>query len=131
MYKAWFVVLWVGCVLTLLSACQPQSPERATELAFKGVELYSWQDGTDEWQYALLPGTNRIKTLEEVLANPLDQTGLEAAITKLAAGETVFWTTRVVGEDFAITLAYPPQEVSDAILQRAAEADVHVAIVCP
>ena len=118
-------------ILFCLSACQPEPPDRAAETAFKGMEIYSWKAESGEWQYALLPGTNRIKTIAEVVEYPLDQQALEAALFELAAGETVFWSTRVTGEDASITLAHPPQGIIDEITQRATEADVHVILICP
>lgn len=33
----------------------------------KGWELYSWYD--NEWKFALLPGTNRIKAIDEIILN--------------------------------------------------------------
>ena len=43
----------------------------------KGWELYSRPDG-DDWNYAFLIGTNRLKTYEEVTANPIIVTGLDS-----------------------------------------------------
>jgi hypothetical protein len=120
----------VTVILVCLAACQAEEPDRASELAFKGKELYSWQTDAGEWHFSLLPGTNRIKTVEEVLANPLDQQGVEAALGELAAGEQVFWVIQMSGEDASVTFAFPPQSISDEIIQRAAEVDVHVTMVC-
>jgi hypothetical protein len=59
----------------------------------KGYELYSWPAGQD-WDFSLLPGTNRLKTMDEI--KPAAQTlqGLEAAkaaLKDLSASEQVFW----------------------------------------
>jgi hypothetical protein len=117
-------------ILVFLAACQAKEPDRSSELAFKGMELYSWQTGDGEWRYSLLPGTNRIKTVEEVLATPLDQQEVEAALADLAPGEQVFWVIQMIGEDASVTFAFPPREISDQIIQHAAELDVHVTMVC-
>jgi hypothetical protein len=65
-------------------------PERASRLAGKGYELYSWEaDGT--WLYALLPGTNRNKTQAEVVAAATDLRTLKRKLSVLAVNEQVFW----------------------------------------
>ncbi|MBN2044639.1 MAG: hypothetical protein JW757_06445 [Anaerolineales bacterium] len=117
-------------ILLCLVACQTQSPERAAELTFKGMELYSWQAESGEWQFSLLPGTNRIKTFAEVAADPLDQHELEADLSKLAVGETVFWVNRVEG-DVSGQMVFPPQVVIEAIVRHANGVDVTVEILHP
>jgi hypothetical protein len=65
-------------------------PERASRLAAKGYELYSWEaDGN--WLYALLPGTNRNKTQAEVIAAATDLSTLKRQLSVLAVSEYVFW----------------------------------------
>ncbi len=81
-------------------------------LAFKGYELSSWPAGA-EWYFALLLGTNRIKTCEEVTATDVRLEGAEALKEQLAScprGEQVFWSvTRVPN------MALPPDAVVDEI----------------
>ncbi len=71
--------------------------------SMKGYELYSWsQDG--RWHFALMTGTNRNKTLEEVISSEdiVSEAGevrihvvgvnaAKAALGKLRTGEEVFW----------------------------------------
>lgn len=121
-------VLFLCSILTLLAACQPQNTDREMRLAFKGIELYSWQTDVGEWRYSLLPGTNRIKTVGEVTAAPLDQAALEAALLELPPGETVFWSTRADQDDAGL-LAIPPQDLVDAVTRTAAEAGVRIEVV--
>jgi len=62
-------------------------------LSMKGYELYSWPAGQD-WDFALMIGTNRIKTLEEIQAPDQTLHGVEAiraALRELPANEQVFW----------------------------------------
>ena len=62
-------------------------------LSMKGYELYSWPAGQD-WDFALLIGTNRIKTLDEIQSPEQTLHGVEAAKTALRglpADEQVFW----------------------------------------
>jgi diacylglycerol kinase len=82
---------------------------RSEEVAFKGMELYSWQSESGEWQYAILTGTNRNKTLAEVQAKPLDMQSLKKVINGLAVGESLFWVQTVFDEsaDRMVTLPLP------------------------
>lgn len=70
----------------------------------KGWEIYSWFDmkcsskpqlhsapNPDSVCFALLPGTNRLKTVDEIRKSPLPIAELEKRIAKLAKGDEVFW----------------------------------------
>ncbi|HSO13622.1 MAG TPA: diacylglycerol kinase family protein [Anaerolineales bacterium] len=96
---------------------QSQQISRSEETAFKGMELYSWQDENGLWQYAILAGTNRNKTLEEVQATPLDLQSVQIAITRMPAGESLFWMDSVydarTGQ--SVTLPFPPGSVIDEL----------------
>jgi len=66
--------------------------------SMKGYELYSWQSDED-WFFALLPGTNRLKTQEEITQKEGRLAGiedLETALKRLPKGEQVFWVTREI-----------------------------------
>ncbi|MBI4860605.1 MAG: hypothetical protein HY815_10130 [Candidatus Riflebacteria bacterium] len=70
---------------------------RNAKPAFKGVELYSWEAPGKGFTFVLLPGTNRIKTLAEIVTAPGRDhglTSLKRALEKLPAGEEVFWFNR-------------------------------------
>ena len=63
------------------------------QTSMKGYELYSWKI-KGHWYYSLLPGTNRLKTYEEIAAPSVvrrDAAGLKAELQKLPKGEEVFW----------------------------------------
>ena len=63
------------------------------EHSMKGWELYSWPNGND-WNFGLLPGTNRLKSYNEVINSPFRVTGiqmLEAMLHKLPHKEGVIW----------------------------------------
>jgi diacylglycerol kinase (ATP) len=104
--------------------------ERSEELAFKGMELYSWQSEAGEWQYAILVGTNRNKTLDEVRATPLDLQEVKATIEKLAVGESLFWMNSVFDteSDQMVSLPFPSQSVMDELQALAREKQVHLYI---
>jgi tRNA(adenine34) deaminase len=100
---------------------------RASSPAFKGIELYSWRTCSScEWQFSLLPGTNRSKTAEEVRRPSTAISGvarLEQRLALLAEGEQVFWFHRSLAE-----LAYPEPETIAGIVRFAAERNVRVVV---
>ena len=102
---------------------QSASMSRAEQTAFKGMELYSWQNASGEWQYAILVGTNRNKTVEEIQSAPLDLQGVKVAIAQLAVGESLFWTTNVYNAGF-VHFALPPDAVVNEIKEFAREKQV-------
>lgn len=61
--------------------------------AMKGYELYSWRtDG--KWCFALLLGTNRLKTFEEITAPDVAVASvgaLRSRLAQLANGEEIIW----------------------------------------
>jgi len=103
---------------------------RSEELAFKGMELYSWQSEAGEWQYALLVGTNRNKTLDEVQAVPLDSQGVKDEIGKLAVGESLFWMNSVFDAESGqmVSLPFPPRALTDELQELAREKQVRLYI---
>ena len=61
--------------------------------AMKGYELYSWKV-KGRWHYAVLVGTNRAKSYDEITAKENERIGivaLEAELKKLPRGEELFW----------------------------------------
>jgi hypothetical protein len=97
-----------GLALAALAAvvATPFGGAAAQPKATKGLELYSWKEDKG-WRYALLGGTNRLKTAQEVKANPTVATGLDKiteALKKLPEGEQVSWAHRIGGFE------YPPKE---------------------
>ena len=103
---------------------------RSEGTAFKGMELYSWQSETGEWQYTILVGTNRNKTLDEVQAAPLDLQNVKAAIGKMAVGESLFWVHTVfdAGSGQMVTLPYPSEAVMHELQEVAREKGVDLYI---
>ena len=91
------MVVWVASAPLL-----GQEGPRSTRPAFKGVELYSWKDcASCEWQFALLPGTNRLKTLTEIKEPTRVIRGvseLKQHLSRLPEGEQVGWNSRRLPE---------------------------------
>jgi hypothetical protein len=72
----------------------------------KGYELYSWKDG-NQWNFSLLVGTNREKTLDEIKAADTTLRGVDAltsALEQMPAGQYITWSSRE-------TLSFPPDDI--------------------
>ena len=106
----------------------PEQSTRSEQTAFKGMELYSWQGDDGEWKFAILPGTNRYKTLDEVKAEPLDRLGVNKAITQMAVGEWLFWGNSVYDEKIKqmVSLPFPPKEAIEELKAFTVEMQVNL-----
>lgn len=99
----------------LLGCCQvslAQSREPKLQHSMKGYELYSWKI-RGEWYFALLVGTNRLKSRREVDSPKARVRGVEALkrkLSRLAEGEEVAWAGRLV--PWAVL---PPEKIVDEI----------------
>ena len=95
--------------------------------SFKGYELYSWYEAS-EWRFALLTGTNRNKTAQEVRsaqstisaegwvhihAEGVD--GITAVLSRLPQGEHVFWLAELRDEHGDSEFALPPDDIVQAV----------------
>jgi len=75
-------------VLLAALAVSAQPPQ-----AMKGYELYSWKV-KGRWHYAVLAGTNRAKSYEEIISPDNQRIGiaaLKAELQKLPRGAELFW----------------------------------------
>lgn len=101
--------------------------------SMKGYELYSWEEG-DQWRFTLITGTNRIKTLEEIISVEdfiseigwvnIHVVGVDAikdVLIKLPQGESVFWYDKLhIGQTMEqINLQLPPKLIVDVICEQA------------
>jgi hypothetical protein len=114
-------------VLTAVALCGVcwADEKREERPRFKGVELYSWKDKDGAWQFALLNGTNRLKTEDEVKAARTRVKGareLKKSLAHLAVGEQVFWTHPIKGFEF------PPQATREEIEKAAKQAKIDLKI---
>ncbi len=99
---------------TLLSGCGAASQLTVTPFpeSMKGYELYSWQDG-NQWNFSLLVGTNREKTLGEIKDTKTVLRGVNAlttALEQMPAGQYITWSSRE-------TLSFPPDDIIKQIEQ--------------
>lgn len=111
----WSILL--AAVAMLLFSCGTQS--------MKGWELYSWrQDET--WAFALLPGTNRLKTQDEVkAASVVGAEALSLKVSSLANGEEIFWVQK--GDPRAVAVPdseLPPDPILSQVRARCTDAGV-------
>ena len=83
------------------------------KLAFKGMELYSWQDESSEWVFSILYGTNRLKTIPEVKSGPMDTAAVNECLCLLPDGESVFWlnAAQIDAAGKIQPLSYPPENI--------------------
>lgn len=63
----------------------------ASDRYMKGVDVYSWKDDKGVIWYSLLPGTNRQKSIDEILKSKSNSSDFEAKFSKLPEGTSVFW----------------------------------------
>jgi hypothetical protein len=118
------LVLLLGMLSTAVLGQETPRPSRP---AFKGVELYSWRICMScDWQFALLPGTNRLKTLAEIREPAKAISGvaeLEQRLSRLAEGERVFWFHRSLAE-----LSYPEPAIVAQVVSFSAQRNITVTV---
>lgn len=75
----------------LLAGCCPKVGSDGESM--KGYELYTWQEG-EQWYFALLEGTNRLKADEEILSAGIflnSPDDVRDVLKRLAPGQFVTW----------------------------------------
>lgn len=119
--KQLLCLVTTALTLSVLQGVCWADAEREAKARFKGVELYSWKDKEDNWVFALLDGTNRLKSAEEVKGTENQIKGaaeLKKAFARLAVGERVSWTHPIEG------FAFPPKATRKEIEKAAKEAKI-------
>jgi hypothetical protein len=115
-------------VAMTLSGCRSEgvdSPEAGSVRSMKGFELYSWQ-AEEGWAFALVAGTNRLKTVEEISSPEVRLEGLDALkreLDRLAPGEWVFWS-----EDRVENTALPAVDVIREVRAYCEQRGLHLEI---
>ena len=99
---------------SLISGCGATSEPTITPFpeSMKGYELYSWQDG-NQWNFSLLVGTNREKTLDEIKDSKTVLRGVEkltSALEQMPAGQYITWSSRD-------KLSFPPDDIIEQVKQ--------------
>ena len=99
--------------------------------SLKGWELYSWFD--KEWKFVLVPGTNRIKTVEEIISSKQISNGikeLEKRIMELNNHQTIVWMDRTHNKDLKVNEPFqkPTAEITDNLMEICKRKDIELLI---
>jgi hypothetical protein len=102
--------------------------------SMKGYELYSWQEGS-QWHFTLITGTNRNKTLEEIISSEdfVSEAGwvhihvvgidaIKAVLGKLPQDESIFWLAGMRSEQTpqaGVKIILPAEAVINTIKEHA------------
>jgi hypothetical protein len=107
----------------------------------KGYELYSWQKN-GEWHFALITGTNRNKSLEEIILDEVIITesgwvhihvvgtdSIKSVLNKLVKGEDVLWLAglRVTPED-GVDIILPNESFVNSISDYAIDQGLNFSV---
>src|SRR5919106_5471102 len=106
--KAVTYFMFAILVGSLLSGCGTASEPTVTPFpeSMKGYELYSWRDG-NQWNFSLLVGTNREKTLDEIKDAKTVLRGVDvltSALEQIPAGQYITWSSKK-------KLSFPPADI--------------------
>ena len=96
------------------------------ERSIKGYELYSWQS-EGEWRHALVMGSNRLKTYEEITKPSVAMRSLaelRSQLARLTRGEEIVW-----GMTIDARLALPPQPMIDEIEKACRELGLNLLVL--
>lgn len=104
--------------------------------SMKGYELYSWSEDS-QWHFTLITGTNRNKTLEEIISNEdvISEAGwvqihsvgvdaIKAVLDKLPQGEEILWLAEPRAEQTPpdnINFMLPPEPTIDSVKEHAVQ----------
>lgn len=114
--------------------------------SMKGYELYSWPEDS-QWHFTLITGTNRNKTLEEIIsnANIISEDGwvqihvvgveaIETVLSRLPQNEYIFWLPRLREEQTpqgGVNITLPPEPTIDTIKEYAVRSGLDFQIQTP
>jgi hypothetical protein len=132
-------MLFYTSTLLVMSICLA-GPEQAAPsggAAIVAYELYSWQDAGANWVFALLPNTNREKTVKEVF-DPRFRIagidGLKKRVSKLREKTTIFMLSHLPSgtkpkAKGSEPLKLPPADIIKAIMDHAKKHNITVEIL--
>ena len=144
MKRSLSLVLTVFCTMYLVGGCSHKNSElsQIPDLAnltvthsMKGWELYTWPEG-NTWKFSFLIGTNRIKSLSEVISSNSAEvlirvTGVDSVkmvLNKFPQGEVIMligqgWLQNTWQGQYG-NLQLPPQNIIDQINSFATQKSV-------
>jgi len=129
-----------------LSVITSASPVGKLPHSLKGYELYSWPvNGL--WHFTLITGTNRNKTLEEIISTEnivsadgwihVHVAGLNAINTLLGTipqNEYISWLSELRSEQTprdGVDITLPTSEIIDAVKEHAAKYGINLVVLSP
>jgi hypothetical protein len=111
--------------------------------SMKGYELYSWSEDS-QWHFTLITGTNRTKTMEEIISNEdfiseagwvqIQVVGADAikdVLSRLPQSESIFWCDELhIGQTTGtnINIQLPPEQITEVIKEHAERCGLKFAI---
>ena len=121
-------------------------PARAVDAlphSMKGYELYSWLED-NQWRFTLITGTNRNKTLEEIVSDVNNASennwvnvhavgvdAIKSTLSRLPQNEDVVWLSGLRADQTPqprVNIALPPQATIDIIKEHAGKCSLHMAV---
>jgi hypothetical protein len=109
----------------------------------KGYELYSWQE-EGQWHFTLITGTNRNKTLEEIVSGDsiepedgwvdIHTSGVEnikTVLSRVPEYEFVSWNEGqfvVPTEQVIVKLILPPEDIVNEIKDHAEQCGLNIMV---
>jgi hypothetical protein len=128
-------LLLVVLLVPIFSSCSSKA-EGPLPHSMKGYELYSWQE-QGQWHFTLITGTNRIKTLEEIISgddtvskdgwvriHAVGVDAVKALLGRVPVSEWVSWNDGGWIEpekQVDIKLNFPPGDIKDIIKEYASQ----------
>ena len=133
--------IFIVVVSLILSACDSSvSTSNPSEIvttplphSMKGYELYSWPEN-NQWHFTLITGTNRIKSLEEIISSEDTVTSdgwvkistqgvdsIQNILNGLPQHEEIFWVSKQWLKQAQIQadqITLPPQEIIDVVQEH-------------
>ena len=146
-----FCFVLIAATAILAGACagsspatSPTTPLSALPHQMKGYELYSWQSG-GTWNFVLITGTDRSKTVEEITTGPDTVTadgpvkvsaqgldGIKSQLRRLPPNEGISWIGKQTREQWMLAagpLELPPADILDAVTAYCREAGLNLHVL--
>ena len=114
--------------------------------SMKGYELYSWSEDS-QWHFTLITGTNRNKTLEEIISRVtiISEDGwvqihvvgvdkIKTVLSRLPQNEEIFWLARLRSEQTPqanVNITLPSGPTIDTIKEHAARCGLNFLVQPP
>jgi hypothetical protein len=133
-------VILAGLPLLVVSDALPADTSVS---AMKGYELYSWSED-DQWHFTLVTGTNRNKTLEEIISREdvISDTGwvrvqvtgvnaIKSVLSELHQGEDIVWLAGPRLEQTPpgdIAFMFPPEHIVDSVKEHTEQVGLNLLV---